>query len=149
MEPYRTREPEALVIPLIDAPAVETQGVVHNVEDRAIGENLEQSKESELDNWELQNGKYGLDYMGIKETAKEFPMKMQFSYIDSFIKAEMAEKGYDKTPTSWQDVLKGIEEEIGTDKNKSAERLSRIYNYLKTLSKYREIKTKRDSFKKD
>jgi len=149
MEPYRTREPEAPVSPVIDAPAVETPGVVHNVEDRAIGKNLEQSKESELDNWELQNGKYGLDYMGIKEIAKEFPMKMQFSYIDSFIKSEMAEKGYDKTPTSWQDVLKGIEEEIGTDKNKSTERLSRIYNYLKTLSKYREIKTKRDSFKKD
>jgi hypothetical protein len=147
-EPFRTREPEATTTPEIEVAPTETRNVVSGVEDKSISENFEPQETSELDKWEIQNGKYGLDYLGIKEISKEFPLKMQFPYIDNFIKSEMKERGIDLTPENWQNILAELETEANTDKKNSFERLNKLYNYLKTLKKFREIKAKKEAFKK-
>jgi len=103
-------------------------------------------KENSLEKWEISNGKYGAEYLGIKETIKEFPYNAQFSQIDKYIKAEMEERGYDKTPKAWQDILAEIEGEIKSSKLNAIERLKKVTNYIKVLQKMRELKKKRESY---
>jgi len=106
----------------------------------------EEIKENSLEKWEIENGKYGAEYLGIKETIKEFPYNAQFSQLDKYIKGEMEERGYDKTPKAWQDILEEIENEIDSSKLNAIERLKRVTNYIKVLQKIRELKKKKDSY---
>lgn len=139
MDTFRTRqiEPEEQTPEL---PA-EVTGIVEDKTDLEIF-----TDSSELGKWETANGNYGLEYFGIKEISKEFPLKAQYPYIDKFIKAEMKERGVDSTAENWQNILKEIEGEIGTDKN-SYKRIQKLFNYIKTLQKYRDIKRKKDAFR--
>lgn len=100
---------------------------------------------STLEEWETINGKYGLEYMGIKEIGKTFPLSMQFSQIDKYIKAEMAERGLDPTPKSWQDILAELEGELGKEKD-SYKRLQKLSDYLKVLKKIKELEEKKKSY---
>ena len=99
-----------------------------------------------LEHWELQNGKYGLSYLGIQNIGDTFPLKMQFGQLDKYIKAEIAERGLDATPESWQNILKEIEDEIGTDKN-AYKRLEKLSNYLKVLNKIKALKKLQEKYK--
>jgi hypothetical protein len=146
MEPFRTREIET-EMPEIKNPPVETRNVVSGVEDEAVGENFEESQESELEKWEIQNGKYGLEYLGIKEISKEFPLKAQFGILDNYIKSELKERGYDQTPTSWQDILKELETEIGSEKLNVYERLKKLSSLVNIIKKQKELKKKRELYK--
>lgn len=115
--------------------------------DKAISERPDLSTESELDRWEIQNGKYGLEYLGIKEIAKEFPYSADFSVLDNYIKESLKERGYDKTPERWQDVLREIEDEIGTKNLNAIDRLKRLSQYVKVAKKMNELKKLKDSYK--
>lgn len=115
--------------------------------DTALSTEPELSVESELEKWEVQNGKYGHEYLGIKEISKEFPYNAQFSQLDKYIKAEMEERGYDKTPKAWQDILAEIEGEIGSSKLDAIKRLGKLTNYIKVLQKFKAAKKMKESFR--
>lgn len=115
--------------------------------DKALSERPDLSSQSELDKWEIQNGKYGLEYLGIKEIAKEFPYSADFSIVDNYIKGSLEERGYDKTPGRWQEVLNEIENEIGSKDLNAIERLKRIAQYVKVAKKISDLKKQRDSFR--
>lgn len=142
----RTEPSESTESPKIEAPAVETKGLVSDKDGEAVGENFEPKRDA-LEDWEIRNGKYGLEYMGIKEIAKEFPAKMQFPYIDNFIKSEIKERGLDSTPENWQKILAEIEEEAGIDKKNSYERLKRLFDYIKLYNKFKTTKELKEKFK--
>lgn len=136
MEPFRTREVEKSEP--VSIPKVETSNLVKGVDDKAISAEFKPTEASELDNWEIQHGKYGAEYLGIKEIVKEFPMKAQFGELDKYIKDELSERGYDKTPEAWQNILKELETEIGSDKLNAIERLKKLSGYIKTLKRLKE-----------
>lgn len=115
--------------------------------DKALGEKQELSSQSELERWEIENGKYGLEYLGIKEIAKEFPYSADFSVVDNYLKGIMKESGYDQTPQRWQDLLSDIENEIGSKNLNAIDRLKRISQYVKVAKKMNELKKLKDSYK--
>jgi len=96
-----------------------------------------------LDNWELNNGKYGLSFLGIKEIGKTFPVSAQFGVIDKYIKGEMEANGYDKTPEKWQEILKELETEIGSEKLNVYERLKKLVSLIGIIKKQNSLKEKR------
>lgn len=143
--PFRVRT-ESPVSPEIEAPAVETKNVVSEDTGKEIGDNFEE-KSNDLEDWEVSNGKYGLEYLSIKEIAKEFPVKMQFPFVDSYIKEEMKTRGLDSTRENWQKILSELETESNTDKKDSFKRIAKLYEFIKTLRKFKALKDKKESFK--
>lgn len=103
-------------------------------------------EESALERWETENGKYGIEYFGIKDVMSDFSLKMDFSVVDKYIKAELAEKGYDQTPEKWQEILAGLEQELGTEEMDAFERLKKLSGYIKVLKKFNDIKKKKESY---
>lgn len=126
----------------------------HGHEDEAIGkeyreQNREQNMEQEADalsQWETRHGKYGLEYLGIHEISKVFPYNAQFAVVDKFIKEEMAEAAYDRTPEAWQKILAGIEQEIGSQNLKAIDRLKRLHDYIQVLKRFRKAKETKDRY---
>jgi hypothetical protein len=99
--------------------------------------------------WEGENKrKYGVDYFNIKNIAHEFPLKAHFGAVDKFIKEEIKSQGLENNKKSYEKILKDIEERIGTTQAETYKRLSRLFEYIKTLKKYREIKKKKEDFAK-
>jgi poly(3-hydroxybutyrate) depolymerase len=98
-----------------------------------------------LEKWEVQHGKYGLEYFGIKNIAHTFPLSMQFNQIDKFIKTELAERGLDATPQSWQNILAEIEGEVGKEKD-AYKRLQKLSDYLKVLSRMKALKKLKEKY---
>ena len=104
---------------------------------------IPQPIENTLENWEVQNGKYGLAYLGIKEIGKTFPLNAQFSIIDKYIKGEMEANGYDKTPAKWQEILSELETEIGSSKLNAYERLKKLSAFVNIIKKQKALTEKR------
>lgn len=146
MEPFRTREPEAPVTHYDEPGATETKNVVNDTEHRGITSGGDFNESNPLENWEIQNGKYGLEYLGIKEIAKEFPLKMQFGEVDKYIKAEIRARGYDITPESWQKILSEMETEIGSSKLNAYERMKKLSEFVRIVKRFDEIKKKKAAF---
>jgi hypothetical protein len=115
--------------------------------DKALSHAPEFSSQSELERWETENGKYGLEYLGIKEIAKEFPYSADFSVVDNYLKETLKERGYDQTPERWQDVLREIEDEIGSKNLNAIDRLKKIAGYVKVAKKMNELKKLKDSYR--
>lgn len=111
-------------------------------------EPLKEKDSLSLDVWEGEHKrKYGVDYFDIRNIAHEFPLKANFGVVDKFIKVELENKGYSKTPENYVAVLKQIEQEIGTERMETFKRLQRISDYIKVISKYRALKVKKEQFK--
>lgn len=125
----------------------ETEGIVKDKDDVAVGENSEQTEQSELDKWETQYGKYGAEYLGIQEIVKEFPYSANFAKLDKYIRDEISERGEETTRESWQTIMNEIEREIGSSKLGTFERLRRLTDYVSVMRKYKEAKKKRDMFR--
>ena len=100
-----------------------------------------------LENWEIENGKYGMAYFGIKEIGKTFPLNAQFGIVDKYIKAELEERGYDKSPAKWQEILKELEDEAGSTKLNSYERLKKLASLVNIIKKQKALKAKRELYK--
>jgi hypothetical protein len=137
-EVFRVRESEEIKEAVPEKPA-EVTGIVEDKEEFFSNDS------NELDKWETANGKYGLEYLGIKEISKEFPIKMQFQMIDKYIKEEMGD--YDKTPQRWQDILKSLEAELGTDKMNAVERLKKLAGYIRVLNNFKKAKAQKELYK--
>lgn len=101
---------------------------------------------STLDEWETLHGKYGLEYLGIKEIGKTFPLSMQFAQVDKYIRGEMAERGIDPTPKAWQDILAEIEGELGKEKD-SYKRLRKLSEYLKVIGKIKNLEKLKEKYR--
>lgn len=122
--------------------STEVTGIVENPEE--VPKDI---KPSSLEDWEVMNGKYGLEYLGIKNIADTFPIKMHFGALDKYIKEEISERGIDATPETWQNILKELEAEIGTEKN-AYKRLQRLNDYIKVIRKIKSLKELKNSYTK-
>lgn len=101
---------------------------------------------SQIDDWELQHGKYGLEALQIKEIAKEFPYKMQFGAVDKYIREEISERGWSKNTKHYQEILQDLIKETGTEDMEEIGRLKKLYEYTNIVKKYKEIRKKKESF---
>lgn len=144
MEPFRTA-PQASETASV-APEPLELGDAGNQE-KAVGEKQDLSAQSELEKWEIQHGKYGLQYLGIEEIGKEFPYSADFSVLDSFIKEKMKESGYSQTPEKWQSILAEIENEIGSKDLNAIDRLKKIAQYVKVMKKIGNLTKLKDSYR--
>lgn len=144
MEPFRTRATQEPETAPKEAPQVELTDSGN--QDKAITPSPEFSQDSELEKFEIRNGKYGLDYFGIKEIGKVFPLNAQFGLVDKYIKEELGIKGYDKTPESYQKILNEIEKEIDSSKLNAYERLKKLSGYIRAIKKFNEAKKKKELY---
>ena len=104
--------------------------------------------EKNVDVWEgLHRTKFIESHFKIKEFAGEFPLKMQVSHIDKYIKNQIAEKQYENNIENYEKVLQEIEEEAGSERLETFTRLKRISEYIKVLNKFNALKEKKASFK--
>lgn len=135
-EPETVKEPETIPADVTD----------HGNREKALTEEPGEKETSPLEEWEIKNGKYGLEFLGIKEIAKEFPMNAQFSVVDKYIKEEIARRGYDRTPESWQNILSEIEESLQSKKLNAYERMKKLSAYINILKKYDKAKALKDLY---
>lgn len=104
-------------------------------------------RESALERWEMEHGKYGVELFGIKEVVGEFPYKMQFGGLDNYIKSELAERGLEPTQKAYQDILAELEEETGTKGVEVLTKMKKLFEYVQILKKFRDLKKKKEAFK--
>lgn len=104
-------------------------------------------RESALERWETENGKYGVELFGIKEVVKEFPYGMQFGALDNYIKNELKERGLDPSQKAYQDILAELEEETGTKGAEVLSKMKKLFDYIQIVKKYNEIRKKKESFR--
>lgn len=102
-----------------------------------------------FDVYEREQGKFLPNYFDVKNTAHVFPVKAELGYIDKYIKSEIALREMELTASNYEKILAEIEEELGTKDKERFKRINRIFNYIKVVSKYQEIKQKRDAYLKD
>jgi hypothetical protein len=60
---------------------------------------------------------------------------MPTSEIDKYVKAEMEERGMEKTTKNYRDVLNEIEREIGSEKLQLLKRFSKLTGYIRAMNK--------------
>lgn len=104
-------------------------------------------RESALERWEMEHGKYGVELFGIKEIVKEFPYGMQFGAIDGYIKAEIKEKGLEPSPKAYMKILAELEEETGTKDVEEITKMKKLFEYIKIVRKFNDLKKKKEAFK--
>ena len=143
MEAFRIRETEPQTEERVLEPT-ETVGIVEDKEDISI--KTEPVKHDQLTDWETKNGKYGLEIFNIKEISNEFPLKVNFSIIDKYIKSEIETRNYEKNTNNYQKILEEIESEIDTSRLESFSRLQRIAEYIKVLNKLYEAKKLKEKY---
>lgn len=140
---------------IVDSEAIETPSTPSEPQtsDKLAGNELKATdelteEENTLDIWEgLHRNKYGTEYFNIKNIAHEFPLKAQFGSIDKFIKSEMESKDMEMNIQNYEKIISDIENEIGTTSTETYKRMQKIFNYIKTVRKYRELKKKKDAYK--
>lgn len=135
---FRKIETEAEVSPVEER---ETPNLIEGREDGALQDVdavEEIKKPSPLEEWEIKNGKYGLDFFDIKEIAGEFPLKVHFAEVDKYIKG-LLEKDGNLTPGRYQEALDAIEKEIGSSKLGVYERLKKLADYVKIVKKMDDL----------
>lgn len=104
-------------------------------------------EQNRLEIWEGEHrSKFGEDYFNIKNISSEFPLSIEFKSIDSFIKSEMEAQDMEMTIQNYEQFISDIENEIGTTQTETYKRINRIFQYIKTLKKFREIKAKKESY---
>lgn len=104
-------------------------------------------RESALERWETEHGKYGVELFGIKEVMGEFPYKMQFGALDNYIKSELKERGIEPSTKTYQDILAELEDETGTKDAEVLTKMKKLFEYIKIVRKFNEIKKKKEMFK--
>ncbi len=145
---FRERQ-EEIVEPEAPKEERETPNLIEGREDGAVKDPdavEEIKKPSPLEEWEIKNGKYGLEFFNIKEIAGEFPLKMQFSVVDKYIKGLLQDG--EMTPGRYQEAIDNIEKEIGSSKLGVYERLKKLADYVRIVGKMDELKKKREQFLK-
>lgn len=131
-EPTPQRETPNLVEERLDG-AVKDEGAVDEIE-----------RVSELEGWEMEHGKYGEEYFGIKEIAGEFPLKLHFNTVDKYIKSEIKERGLNNTKENYQRILDETEKEIGSVHLDVYKRLSKLFGYVNVVKKISELNKKKE-----
>lgn len=147
-EPFRVRVSDAIETPQ-EAPQLSNlpEGdELRGGESPATDPITEDEKHIEV--WEgLHRTKFIEDHFNIKEYASEFPLKMQVSHIDKYIKSELESRQYEKNIDNYQKILQEIEEEAGSERLETFTRLKKISEYLKVLNKYNSIKEQKEAYK--
>lgn len=100
-------------------------------------------RESPLNEWETEHGKYGHDYFGIQEIAHEFPLKANFGIIDKYIREIITEEGKELNKDEWQKKIVELEMEANSLKLKPYERVKRLADYIKVIKKIRDLEIKK------
>lgn len=100
-----------------------------------------------MDEYETASGEYILELFDLKQTHKEMPTKIQFNSLNKYVRDQLTERGWEDNKKNWQSILSEIENEIGTVRLETSERMKRIYEFLMVKKKYKEVKEKMDSYK--
>jgi len=139
MEQFRSRaaEPTEPTTTPDDFPMKETENVSES-DQTAI--NQDKAVANDLETWEKANGKYGVEYFGIKEIVKEFPVSAQFGVIDGYLRSKST------SPAEYQSLLSSLEKEIGSTDLKTYERIKKLSDYIRIVKKYDEAKKKKEMF---
>jgi len=97
--------------------------------------------------WESENCKYGLELFGIQETYREFPLKLHYGALKNYIDEQIDERGWEKNPKHFQQVLDEIEAEIGTKELETYARLKKLYEYIQISKKFQKIRAQKEAFR--
>ncbi len=107
----------------------------------------ETPEERNVEIWEGLNRKRYIDeYFNTHETSSEFMVKMPTSEIDKFIRGELEERGFEKTIDNYQEVLREIEEEIGSSRLELFKRFTKLTGYIRAMSKFRKAKALKEKY---
>lgn len=71
---------------------------------------------------------------------------MPTSEIDKFVRAEMEERGFEKTIDNYQEVLREIEEEIGSSRLELFKRFTKLTGYIRAMAKFRKAKALKEKY---
>lgn len=135
--------PEAPAAPTVSAPqeSYELKG------GETKASTPETPEERTIDIWEGLNRKRYIDeYFDTHATSSEFMVKMPTSEIDKFIRAEMEERGFEKTIDNYQEVLREIEEEIGSSRLELFKRFTKLTGYIRAIMKFRKAKALKEKY---
>lgn len=100
-----------------------------------------------LDPWQTDTKEYVSELFGIKEVSNEFPYRMQVGALDKYIKAEIAERGWNPDNKHYQQILEELVGETGTEDTEVFEKMKRLYDYIQVVNKYNALKKKKDAFR--
>lgn len=108
-------------------------------------------EELNLDVWEGEHRrKYAVDYFGIPNISHVFPLKMQTTEIDKFIKSELNKLGYEKNIDNYKYLLSQIENKIGSGRLETFKRLQKLSSYIRLInrqSRLNQLKSQYELFK--
>jgi hypothetical protein len=144
-EIFREKPAEPTELVKIESP--ETPNVVEGVDGTPTDEPTLEERASQLDDWELTNGKYGAEYFGIKEIVKEFPLRAHFGAVDEYIKSEIKARSWEKNTENYQKILNEMENEIGSRSLDTYTRLKKLFDYVNIAKKIDELKRKKEMFR--
>lgn len=137
-----------------DVPEAEAPEPVELVSDdvqgaRKLTEESDEPKEptNALERWEESNGKYGVEFLGIKEVVGEFPHKMHFGAIDNYIKSEIKERNWEMNTKHYQDIMNELMKETGTEEIEPLAKMEKLYKYIQVIQKYNKIKKEKETFR--
>lgn len=101
-----------------------------------------------LELWESESGKkYVNEIFDTHNIGSDFTVKMHTSKIDKFIRAEIEERGWNKTTDNYKAILQEYEGEIGSDKLPLFERFKKLTTYIQAVKRLREAKKRVGAFK--
>lgn len=97
--------------------------------------------------WEGEKGKrYINEYFDTHNVSHEFTVKMPTSEIDKYVKAEMEDRGIEKTTKNYREILNEIEREIGSEKLQLFKRFSKLTGYIRAMNKLKSAKALRQKY---
>jgi hypothetical protein len=144
MEPFRTRI-EPTIEPVLPKVEIKEVGEKQNPNDNPLKDS-DLKPINNLEVWEGENKKkFVNEYFNTHNIYHEFVWKMPISEIDKFVRHEMESMGQEKTTINYQDILKNIESQIGSEKLELSKRLNKIVGYIRAINKLykaRELKEK-------
>jgi hypothetical protein len=105
------------------------------------------NEQKTLDIWEGEHKrKFVTEYFKIGNIDGEFNLRMDTSVIDKFIKQQLEERRYEKNIDNWQEILAGIENDIGSSRMEVFSRIKKIVGYIKAVNRLNDAKQKRELY---
>lgn len=98
--------------------------------------------------WESENRReYAQDYFKIREFVGEFPLKVQYKFVDKYVKGELEERGWEKSVKNWEKIIGELEDEIGSKELTQFKRMQKLFSYIQVVKKMQDLKKKKELYK--
>lgn len=148
---FRTASPAETTSSATSTPSAPTQKATEGaVEGPGTGKSFDligpKVDSMPLDVYEKENGKLLPSVFDVKNLAHTFPLKAELGAINNYIRSEIEARKMESNKENFEKILSEIEEQIGTKEVERLKRINRIFNYVKVLNKYNQIKEKKNSY---